>query len=73
LKAHFSRFGIPDELFTDNGPQYSSLEFKEYFNEWGFVHKTSSSGFSKSNGLIDRAVQTAKRILDNRILKLILM
>jgi hypothetical protein len=49
------------------------LEFKEYFNEWGFVHKTSSSGFSKSNGLIDRAVQTAKRILDNRILKLILM
>ena len=40
LKAHFSRFGVPDELYTDNSPQYSSLEFKEFFKEWGFIHKT---------------------------------
>ena len=47
LKAHFSRFEVPDELYTDNGPQYSSLEFKEFSKEWGFVHKTSSPGFFK--------------------------
>ncbi|XP_028418676.1 uncharacterized protein K02A2.6-like [Dendronephthya gigantea] len=64
LKAHFLRFRIPDELFTDNGPQYSSLEFREFSNEWGFVHKTSSPGFPQSNGLIERAVQTSKRMLD---------
>ena len=64
LKVHFSRFGIPDELFTDNGPQYSSLEFKEFSNKWRFVHKTSSPGFPHSNGLSERAVQTAKRMLD---------
>ena len=35
LEAHFSRFGLPDELYiyTDNGPQYSSLEFKEFSKE----------------------------------------
>ena len=33
LKAHFWRFGVPDELYTDNGPQYSSLEFKEFSKE----------------------------------------
>ena len=64
LKAHFSRFGVPDELYTDNGPQYSSLEFKEFSKEWGFIHKTSSPGFPQSNGLVERAAQTAKRMLN---------
>ena len=64
LKAHFSRFGVPNELYTDNGPRYSSLEFKEFSKEWGFMHKTSSPGFPQSNGLVERAVQTAKRMLD---------
>ena len=64
LKAHFSIFGVPDELYTDNDPQYSSLEFKEISKEWGFMHKTNSPGFSQSNGLIEKAVQTAKRMLD---------
>ena len=64
LKAHFSRFGVPDELYTDNGSQYSSLEFKEFSKEWGFIRKTSSPGFPQSNGLVKRAVQTAKRMLD---------
>ena len=27
LKAIFARFGIPDTLITDNGPQFSSVEF----------------------------------------------
>ena len=47
LKDHFSRFGVPDELYTDNGPQYSSWEFKQFSKEWGFIHKTSSPGFLK--------------------------
>ena len=63
MKAIFSRFGIPDELFRDNGPQYSSLEFNEFSNEWSFVHKTSSPGFPQSNGRIERTVQTAKGML----------
>ena len=42
----------------------SQLEFKEFSKEWGFIHKTSSPGFPQSNGLVERAVQTAKKMLD---------
>ena len=37
LKSQFARYGIPDELISDNGPQYSSLAFKEFSNNYGFV------------------------------------
>ena len=30
LERHFSRYGIPDTVVGDNGPQYSSLEFAEF-------------------------------------------
>jgi transposase InsO family protein len=30
LKTIFSEHGVPSELFTDNGPCYSSDEFKQF-------------------------------------------
>ena len=30
LKAVFARYGIPETLVSDNGPQYSSTEFAEF-------------------------------------------
>ena len=60
LKAHMSRYGIPDVLVTDNGPQFDSSEFKQFQKNWGFQHITSSPFYPQSNGGIERAVQTAK-------------
>lgn len=62
LKAHFSRHGIPASLRTDNGPQYSAEEFKEFCKSYGIVHKTSSPHTPHSNGEAERAVQTVKRL-----------
>ena len=63
LKATFARFGIPDEVISDNGPQFSSFEFKKFSDHYGFKHTTSSPYFSQSNGQAERCVQTVKNVI----------
>ena len=63
LKATFSEFGIPSRMMTDNGPQYSSEEFKQFCNDYGFQHVTSSPRYPQSNGFVERMVQTVKATL----------
>jgi len=62
-KSIFARHGIPQEVVSDNGPQYSSLEHKKFANEYGFLHTTSSQKFPQSNGKAERAVRTVKNLL----------
>ena len=57
MKGILARHGIPEQVFSDNGPQFSCTEFT---STWGFVHSTSSP---QSNGLAEKAVQTAKIII----------
>ena len=64
LKEIFARYGIPDVLYSDNGPQYSSEEFQKFAREWGFNHVTSSPYHPQSNGLAERAVRSAKDLLE---------
>ena len=63
LKSMFARRGIPDSVRSDNGPQYSSAEFIKFAKEWGFASVTSSPKHPQSNGMAERAVQTAKSVL----------
>ncbi|KAJ8352691.1 hypothetical protein SKAU_G00241670 [Synaphobranchus kaupii] len=63
MKSTFSRWGIPEEVRTDNGPQFSAELFKNFAAEYDFQHVTSSPHFPQSNGMADRAVKTAKAIL----------
>ena len=64
LKRIFSRHGIPDILFTDNGPQFDSREFTNFSTDWQFQHLTSSPRFPQSNGEVERSVQTMKMVLN---------
>lgn len=63
LKTVFARHGIPCELFTDNGPQFSSCEFASFAKEWGFRHSTSSPTYPRSNGLAESSVKTVKGLM----------
>lgn len=40
LKSIFSRFGIPETVISDNGPQYASTEFEDFAKSYGFTHIT---------------------------------
>lgn len=62
LKAMFARYGAPDILISDNGPQFSSAEFAVFAKQWGFKHRTSSPNYPQSNGKAENAVKTVKRL-----------
>ena len=70
LKNHFARYGCPDTVVSDNGPQFSSRKFAHFLETWEFKHRTISPGNSKSNGRVELAVKTAKR--KSRDLQLVL-
>jgi len=36
LKHHFARYGIPDVVVSDGGPQYSSNSFSQFSKLWNF-------------------------------------
>jgi transposase InsO family protein len=63
MKSIFSRYGIPEKVKLDNGPPFNSGEYLQFANEWGFEVAHSSPKYPKSNGEVERAVQTVKRLL----------
>ena len=63
LKTLFARYGIPEILRSDNGPQYASDEFAQFMRSYSVEHITSSPRYPQSNGLVERMVQTVKRLL----------
>jgi hypothetical protein len=64
LKCQIAKYGIPDEIITDNGPQFACAEFAQFAKEYEFKHSTSSPYYPQANGQAERAVQTIKLLLD---------
>ena len=63
LKKTFSRWGIPKELVSDNGPQLVSQEFEDFLRSWGIKHNPSDPLYPKGNGKAEAAVKTIKNML----------
>ena len=67
LKDHlielFSIEGYPDEIVSDNGPPFNSKEFARFLSGLGIKHTTSSPGYPRSNGFIERHIQMVKNML----------
>lgn len=63
LKKHMARYGIPEKVVSDNGPPFSNKEFREFAQAYQFKHTTSSPGYPQSNGKVENAVKTVKRLM----------
>ena len=57
----FATHGLPQKVVTDNGPSFTSEEFRAYMSSNGITHVTTAPYHPASNGLAERAVQTFKR------------
>ena len=66
LRNMFSRYGLPEQLVSDNGPQFASSEFAHFMPANGIKHIRSVPYRPSSNGQVERLVQTLKRSLRAR-------
>ena len=64
LKPHLTRYGLPDRLTSDNGPQFDCAEFQKFAVEYQFEHFKTSLRYPQSNGNATNSVKTAKNILE---------
>ena len=62
MKDMFARHGIPERLIADNMP-FNSVKFKDFASKWEIEVVTSSPHYPRSNGLVERNVQTVKQLL----------
>ena len=62
LRGNFARYGIPDNLISDNGTQFSSA-FRKFSKDWAFTHETISSCNSQANSAVEAAVKIMKHLM----------
>ena len=63
LRSFFATFGVPKEISSDGGPEFTAKGTQDFLRLWGVRHRVSSISFPQSNDWAEVAVKTAKRLL----------
>ena len=63
LRSIFARFGLPVQLVSDNGTQFTDKTFQDFLRRNGIVHFRVAPHHPASNGEAERFVQTFKRAM----------
>ena len=67
LRKFIATFGVPEELSSDGGPEFSASETKNFLTRWGIHHRKSSAYHPQSNGRAEVAVKSVKRLLRSNV------
>ena len=59
----FSQTAVPDIVWTDGGPQFTSKRFQDFLHQWGIIHRKSTPHYPQSNGKAEATVKAMKKIL----------
>ena len=59
----FSRLGVPDELLTDNGSNFTSRLMKRFYDLTGIHHLKTSAYHPATDGMVERFNKTLKQTL----------
>ena len=65
LRSVFTTYGIPSELASDGGKEFTAQETKQFLSNWQVDHRISSVAFPHSNCRAELGVKTAKRLIIN--------
>ena len=63
LCSLFAMYGVPEELSSDGGPEFSASTTNEFFKNWGAKCWILSAYNSESNSCTEVVVKSAKRLL----------
>jgi hypothetical protein len=63
LLKMFEQFGLPEQIFSDGGPQFESEEFAKFCAEWRINNETSSPHHHESNGIAENGVKAMKKLI----------
>lgn len=69
FKNLFAKFGLPEQLVTDNGPPFQSAEFREFCDKNIIRHSTSSPYRPQGNGAAENAVKMIKKTIKKAVLE----
>ena len=69
ISSWFARFGIPENITTDQGRQFESDLFRCLAKYFGFNNKVTTAYHPQANGLIERQHRTIKSALKCHFLK----
>ena len=63
LRCIFASFGLPDQLVSDNGPQFTACEFADFVSANSIRHIRTAPYHFASNGTIERFIQTFEQAM----------
>ena len=67
LRKWFATFGVPAQISSDGGPEFSADHTNKFLKTWGVSHRVSAAYNPQSNGRAEVAVKTVKRLMRSNV------